>query len=170
MTHIEPKGSFLKTCPHCGKEIKAKADLCKFCHGDVSPTAMAAAADAARVRSDPHPDTKTCRFCAEEIKWDARVCKHCQRDLATGLGPMAGGSAGPQWNKGVAAVLSFFIPGLGQIYKGQILNGFVWLIAVLVAYLFLIFPGIILHIWCIVGAASGDPMKRRGSFGSAKTA
>ena len=29
---------------------------------------------------------------------------------------------------GVAAVLSFFIPGLGQFYNGKILRGIFWLI------------------------------------------
>ena len=29
---------------------------------------------------------------------------------------------------GVAAVLSFFIPGVGQIYNGDILRGLFWLI------------------------------------------
>ena len=29
---------------------------------------------------------------------------------------------------GIAAVLSFFIPGIGQIYNGRILRGLFWLI------------------------------------------
>lgn len=31
-------------------------------------------------------------------------------------------------NPGTAAVLSFFLPGLGQIYNGTILRGLFWLI------------------------------------------
>jgi len=31
-------------------------------------------------------------------------------------------------NPGTAAVLSFFIPGVGQIYNGKILRGIFWLI------------------------------------------
>ena len=31
-------------------------------------------------------------------------------------------------NPGLAAVLSFFIPGVGQIYNGKILRGIFWLI------------------------------------------
>lgn len=31
-------------------------------------------------------------------------------------------------NAGTAAVLSFFIPGLGQLYNGTILRGVFWLI------------------------------------------
>ena len=61
------------------------------------------------------------------------------------------------WNPGVAAVLSFFIPGAGQIYKGQIGQGLVWLLVVIFGYAMMIFPGVILHIICIVHAASGRP-------------
>jgi TM2 domain-containing membrane protein YozV len=62
------------------------------------------------------------------------------------------------WSPGVAAVLSFLIPGLGQIYKGQIFNGLVWFGIVILGYCFVL-PGIILHLCCIFGAASGDPTK-----------
>jgi TM2 domain-containing membrane protein YozV len=31
-------------------------------------------------------------------------------------------------NAGIAAVLSFFVPGLGQIYNGDFLRGIIWLI------------------------------------------
>jgi len=62
-----------------------------------------------------------------------------------------------KWSPGIAAVLSFFVPGLGQLYKGQILNGIVWFFFVGFGYLALILPGLILHLLCIVGAASGNP-------------
>ena len=60
------------------------------------------------------------------------------------------------WSPGVAAVLSLVIPGAGQMYKGQVLNGLVWLIVVVVGYVAMIVPGLILHICCIIGAASGQ--------------
>ncbi len=62
-----------------------------------------------------------------------------------------------KWSPGLAAVLSFFIPGLGQLYKGQILNGIVWFFLVGFGYLALILPGLILHLFCILGALSGNP-------------
>jgi TM2 domain-containing membrane protein YozV len=58
-----------------------------------------------------------------------------------------------QQHNGAAAVLSFLIPGLGQIYKGQILNGICWLVVVIFGYSMLIVPGVILHIICIMGAS-----------------
>lgn len=62
-----------------------------------------------------------------------------------------------QWNPGVAAVLSLVIPGAGQMYKGQVLNGLAWLFFVVVGYIAFVGIGLVLHLFCIVGAASGNP-------------
>jgi len=62
-----------------------------------------------------------------------------------------------RWSPGLAAVLSFFVPGLGQLYKGQILNGIVWFFVVGLGYMALILPGLLLHFFCVIGAASGNP-------------
>lgn len=61
------------------------------------------------------------------------------------------------WSPGVAAVLSLVIPGAGQMYKGQIFNGLLWLVFVVIGYLLFIVPGLVLHLLCILGAASGKP-------------
>ena len=62
-----------------------------------------------------------------------------------------------RWSPGLAALLSFFLPGLGQLYKGQIVNGIVWFIMVMCGYAALILPGLILHFFCVLGALSGNP-------------
>jgi TM2 domain-containing membrane protein YozV len=62
-----------------------------------------------------------------------------------------------RWSPALAAVLSFLVPGLGQLYKGQVMNGIVWFFLVGVGYLALVLPGLLLHFFCIVGAASGNP-------------
>lgn len=59
-------------------------------------------------------------------------------------------------NPGVAAVLSFFIPGLGQIYRGKIGKGLLWLLIVPIGYVMLIVPGLVLHVVCIVNAYSSN--------------
>lgn len=51
----------------------------------------------------------------------------------------------PQKN-GTAAVLSFFIPGLGQIFTGRIGAALFWLILVPVGLLFFVLPGVVFHI------------------------
>jgi hypothetical protein len=106
---------------------------------------------------DVNPNgTRRCPYCSEEILASAKKCKHCGEFLDSGLRLQ---SAPPRWNPGVAAVLSLVILGAGQMYKGQILNGVAWLFVVILGYIMLIIPGLILHICCILGAASGDPRK-----------
>ncbi|MBS0209553.1 MAG: DUF4339 domain-containing protein [Planctomycetes bacterium] len=61
-----------------------------------------------------------------------------------------------RWSKGTAMVLSFLWPGLGQIYKGELLGGLAWMFFVVVGYAFLIIPGLVLHLLCIIGAGMGN--------------
>lgn len=62
---------------------------------------------------------------------------------------------GKRFSRLVAGVLSLIIPGLGQVYKGQPINGLVWFVLVLVGYIPLVIPGLILHALCVLGAVSG---------------
>jgi TM2 domain-containing membrane protein YozV len=64
-----------------------------------------------------------------------------------------------RWRKGTAGLLSLVIPGAGQIYKGQPINGLVWLAFTVFMYGFLIPVGLLAHLFCIVGASSGDEFK-----------
>jgi len=51
----------------------------------------------------------------------------------------------------IAAVCSFFIPGLGQLVQGRLLMAIVHF--VLAALLWFIFLGWIIHLWSILDAA-----------------
>jgi uncharacterized membrane protein len=62
----------------------------------------------------------------------------------------------------LAALASFFVPGLGQLFQGRwILAGFMF---VLTALLWLILLGWVIHLWSIIDAAVFDgpePASRR---------
>lgn len=51
-----------------------------------------------------------------------------------------------------AAFLSFLIPGWGQMRRGKILAGLIWLVVVIVGYLMMLIPGVILHLICLMDA------------------
>jgi TM2 domain-containing membrane protein YozV len=63
----------------------------------------------------------------------------------------------PRPSNGVAAVLSLFIPGAGQMYKGSVGTGILWLVFTVIGYLMFVVPGVILHLICIFHAASMEP-------------
>lgn len=48
-------------------------------------------------------------------------------------------TVGERPSNGVAAVLSLFVPGAGQMYKGNTAKGFGWLLGTSVAYMLMIF-------------------------------
>ena len=64
-------------------------------------------------------------------------------------------------NAAVAAVLSMVVPGAGQLYAGRPLAAIAWFMAVTFGYLFLIVPGLVLHILCIASAAAAAHSDRR---------
>ena len=58
----------------------------------------------------------------------------------------------PLEKSGGAAVLSFFIPGLGQIYTGRFMAAIFWFILTPLGYLFFILPGVLFHCMAIKDA------------------
>lgn len=66
---------------------------------------------------------------------------------------MTSGSAGNV----IAALCSFFIPGLGQLLQGRILKAAVQF--VLAGILWVVWMGWIIHLWSIIDAATYDPVR-----------
>ena len=62
----------------------------------------------------------------------------------------------------IAALASFFVPGLGQLVQGRVLASVLFFLFVVAGYWtwFLIVPAVaagLLHLWCIVDAAMWKP-------------
>ena len=65
-------------------------------------------------------------------------------------------NGGHSKNPVIAAILSFFIPGMGQVYNGQgFVKGLMYMIATLIGYMVLIIPGMIIWLYGIYNAYSG---------------
>jgi len=128
----------MKTCPYCAAEIQDAALVCRFCDAR-----LPSADDEQRARRVPAP----------------RPVLEAPPPV---VGPAAPASpvvvvAVHAWRPGVAALLSFLIPGAGQIYRGETAKGIAWFVFVVVGYFLFILPGLVLHLVCIVAAGSGQP-------------
>lgn len=55
----------------------------------------------------------------------------------------------------IAALASFFIPGLGQLIQGRFLSAVLFFIAAAILWVFLL--GWIMHLWSILDAALWKP-------------
>ncbi len=85
--------------------------------------------------------TKYCSNCGKKIDTKAEICPKCGVRVAHSREKIAKEVK----SSGLAAVLSFILPGLGQIYNGQIGKGLLFIILLIVSVLsILILIGIIL--------------------------
>lgn len=66
---------------------------------------------------------------------------------------MAQGSTGNV----IAAVCSFFVPGLGQLVQGRLFAAFIQF--VLAGVLWFFFLGWLVHIWSVIDAARWNPAR-----------
>jgi TM2 domain-containing membrane protein YozV len=55
----------------------------------------------------------------------------------------------------IAALASFFIPGLGQLIQGRVVRAVVFFVAAAILWVFLL--GWIMHLWSIIDAALWKP-------------
>ncbi|KAF5083371.1 zinc ribbon domain-containing protein [Methanobacterium aggregans] len=74
-------------------------------------------------------ETKFCFNCGEEISKLAEICPNCGVRL---MEPEKNVIV-PQKNAALAAVLSFLVVGLGQIYNGQVGKGILLLVGAIIS-------------------------------------
>lgn len=60
-----------------------------------------------------------------------------------------------------AALMSLAVPGAGQVYKGRIAAGIAWFAVVVAGYWAFGWPGLIVHLMCVVTAGSAARELRR---------
>lgn len=87
---------------------------------------------------------RPCPDCTHMVSKRAAQCPSCGCSLRP--------RAKPKKDPGISAVLSFFVPGLGQIYNGQIAMGLAMMM--LTIGLYFIVVGLFVHVWLIFDAYS----------------
>lgn len=89
-----------------------------------------------------------------ELRGSAGTCPFCgfQQWIGT-TGPI---NSHQGVSPGVAAILSVFMPGLGQLCKGETGKGIAFFFITLLGYVMFILPGLVIHICVIVDAAQGQ--------------
>lgn len=113
-------------CKNCGKEIRDDSQFCWNCgtRAEIKKDEPTTIEDI-----DVTPKKIKCKSCDNEIYENIDVCPHCGIRLRIVVIK----------NPGVAAILSFFIPGLGHIYNGEIIIGMAFLIIEILLGVFGIF-------------------------------
>jgi predicted amidophosphoribosyltransferase len=76
------------------------------------------------------PSLINCPTCKNEISKNAQFCPKCGEPLSLPARPRQ-----RLWSPGVAALLSFILPGAGQIYKGELLGGMGYLFSIAILWL-----------------------------------
>jgi hypothetical protein len=110
--------------------------------------------DAARVLDDLAARDRL----SMDVEDDGTIVYHLlgRQQLARSLRPSALVPIGPAHREAsplAAAVLSVVIPGAGHLYAGRVVAALLWFLVVSLGYV-LILPGLLLHLFSIVSAAS----------------
>jgi hypothetical protein len=95
----------------------------------------------------------TCPHCGSVVPSAATKCASCQEWISKPPG---------KWS-GIAAVMSFFIPGLGQLYKGEVAKSILFFIGMLVLWgitsVFWPFLLFVIIAWIFITIEAGLPSK-----------
>lgn len=124
-------------CRACGESVAADTEICPHCGVGTRTT-------------DVGTPMAYCRDCGEEIRAAAEICPNCgvrQRPAPSSLGSVESDlESFFRRNRGiVAALASFFLPGLGQLLNREILKGLLVFLGFLAASFSIVFGvGVIL--------------------------
>ena len=124
----------VKTCPNCGKEVDDGVKFCANCGTKV---------DGSQDSSTVVIPTKFCQGCGKKIDFNATTCPYCgfTSNVTKIKEPI------------LSLVLSLLLPGLGQIYNGEVKKGIIFIILdiVFIALAFIIIGAFLYFILWVYG-------------------
>ena len=109
--------------------------------------------------------TRFCSICGAPVPETAKFCNECGAGFT---GPVFTGTAaaraGCRWQKStfLAVAGSTFVPGLGQVYEGNILKGYLVFFGTFFGFFLFIIPGLIIWLYGIYDAYSTADRMNRG--------
>jgi hypothetical protein len=109
--------------------------------------------------------TRFCSSCGAPVPETAKFCNECgarltDRVFAGQLPPAQ--DAGGEKSTFLAVAGSTFVPGLGQVYEGNILKGYLVFFGTFFGFFLLIVPGLIIWLYGIYDAYSTADRMNRG--------
>lgn len=142
---------FMSTCKSCGSEVNEGAKFCKNCGAEI-------------IIEEEGDDFKFCSNCGFKMDKNIKFCPECGSPT-NGVPQTAVNSQDK--NSALAAILSFLIIGLGQIYIGLTKKGIILLLAAIISgFLMLIYIGwitwLIVWIYAIYDAYNSAEKMNRG--------
>lgn len=127
-------------CPFCSEVIMVGAKKCKHCHEYLDY----ALRDIHTHRSAMSQAASSALVPLQQQQHQQQLQQQLQQQQLQ------------QWSNTTAtqaALLSFFVPGLGQMCSGRVPAGLLWMMFTCLGYVCFIVPGIVLHILCVINAA-----------------
>ncbi|MDD1679876.1 MAG: hypothetical protein LUO93_11925 [Methanomicrobiales archaeon] len=100
---------------------------------------------------------KTCPQCGVSYPYEDEICPACGYQVEVP-------SQHPRKSPSIAALLSFFFFGGGQIYNGQIRKGIIFFLAIIVGIFIYIIPGAIIWVYGMYDAAVTSSRMNSGAI------
>lgn len=162
-------GQTVATCSSCGERFVV-ATRKHAESGRMRVPLREQAEPVAPAAPPPEEARRPCPFCAEPILVSARKCKHCHEVLdGSGSRPerRSGELSAPAQGSGgnvLAALCSFFLPGLGQLVQGRLGAAIGFALLAVVLWVFLL--GWLVHLLAVLDAATFSPRPRSSASSS----
>lgn len=110
----------MKICKNCGRNLPDEAKFCRECGCEVTP-------------EEPinEKETQFCSKCGSEMPKGTRFCPNC--GTPSGIPQPMNFSPVKRHSPVLAAILSFFITGLGQLYIGLTKKGIILFVGLVIS-------------------------------------